>query len=197
MDINKDNKYIVVAYRLYTTIDGERQLIEETPEGRPFHFISGMGMTLPMLDDQLAPLAKGDTFDFIIGKEDAYGDYYEERIVELDKRIFMPDGRLDKKLIYEGAIVPLMNEDGMRFNARVMEIGDKQVTVDLNHPYAGLDLNFKGEVLESRPATNQEIARMAKILSGEGGCGGCGGCGSDGGDCGGCGDGGCGGCGNG
>jgi FKBP-type peptidyl-prolyl cis-trans isomerase SlyD len=60
----------------------------------------------------------------------------------------------------------------------------------LNHPHAGKDLNFKGEVVTSRPATTEEIQSLLHMLTGEGGCGGC--CG---GDCdGGCGDHGCGGC---
>ena len=184
-----NNNYIRLAYRLYAEIDGERQLIEETPEQQPFWYISGMGMTLPRFEEETAGLKRGDTFDFVIAKDDAYGDYAEERIADLDKRIFLRDGKFDTHLIYVDAIIPLMNEDGNRFNARVLQISDEKVTVDLNHPYAGLDLNFKGEILENRPATNQEIERMAKMLSGEG-CGGCGG-GCDEGGC----EGGCGGCG--
>lgn len=187
-----DNKYISVDYQLYTDTDGEKQLIEECPEGQPFWFITGMGITLPEFEKALADLKTGDEFDFVIPKDDAYGDYMEDRVVELEKNIFMPDGKLDEKLVYVGAIIPLMNEDGNRFNGRILEIGEKMVTVDLNHPYAGFDLNFKGTVVESRPATNEEMERMAKFLSGEG-CGGCGGGGCDScgsGDCGG----GCGGC---
>ena len=187
-----DNKYISVNYQLYADADGEKQMIEETPEGQPFWFITGMGITLPEFEKALFDLNKGDTFDFVISKDDAYGDYEDDRVVDLEKSIFMPDGKLDTKVVYEGAIIPLMNEDGNRFNGRILEIGEKEVTVDLNHPYAGLDLNFKGTVVESRLATNEEMERMAKFLSGEG-CGGCGGgvCGGcSGGDCGS----GCGGC---
>ena len=44
---------------------------------------------------------------------------------------------------------------------------------------AGRDLNFTGKVLESRPATNEELAEAARLLSGEGcGCG-CDHCGGD------------------
>ena len=182
-----NNNYIVLAYRLYAEIDGERQLIEETPEQQPFWYISGMGMTLPRFEEETAGLKRGDTFDFVIAKDDAYGDYAEERIADLDKRIFMRDGKFDTHLIYVDAIIPLMNEDGNRFNGRILEIGDKMVTVDLNHPYAGLDLHFVGKVVESREATKKEMERILKMLSGEG----CGGCGQDN-----CGDGcsGCGGC---
>ena len=54
--------------------------------------------------------------------------------------------------------------------------------MDMNHPLAGEDLTFVGEVTESRPATNEEIQEMIKMMTGEGGCscGSCGdGCGDD------------------
>ena len=46
--------------------------------------------------------------------------------------------------------------------------------MDLNHPLAGLDLLFKGEIVENREATNEEVQQMLNHISGEGGCGGCG-----------------------
>ena len=58
--------------------------------------------------------------------------------------------------------------------------------MDMNHPLAGCDLNFIGEVIESRPATNEELAEIARMMGG-GGCScGCDSCGDDCGD--GCGD---------
>ena len=189
---HQDNKYIAVAYQLYADIDGNRELIEETADGQPFIFISGMGITLPAFEDNLATLDKDGEFDFIIPQAEAYGEYVDERVVDLDKSIFMPDGKLDTKVIYVDATIPLVNEDGNRFMGRILEIGDNKVKVDLNHPLAGLDLHFVGRVVESRPARQDEIERMVKMMSGEG-CGGCGG-----GDCGDCGKesncGGCGGC---
>ena len=100
---------------------------------------------------------------------------------------FFIEGKLDTEHIYEGAVVPLMNADGERFNGTIAEIKEKVVVVDLNHPLAGKELTFEGSVVENRVATNQEIQ---DYLNSQGGCGGCGG--SCGGDCGGsCGEGGC------
>ena len=69
----------------------------------------------------------------------------------------------------------MQNEDGNRFTGRVLDVTEDTVKMDLNHPLAGLDLLFKGEIVENREATNEEIQQMLSHISGEGGCGGCGG----------------------
>lgn len=195
----ESNKFISVSYQLYDTTEGKSVLIEQTSDERPFIFISGMGVTLPAFEAQIVNLAKGEKFDFTLAPEQAYGAHYDERIIELEKTIFSVDGKFDAQHVQVGAIIPLQNEDGNRFNAVVLEIGDSKVKLDLNHPLAGKTLNFKGEITESREATADEVAGMAKLMSGEtGGCSHCNGhCGDGGCGEGGCGDdckGGCGGC---
>lgn len=184
-------KYIAVTYKLYTNEDGTKEMEEEAPAENPFRFISGFGTTIPGFEANIEKLNPGDTFDFVLTKDEAYGDYYEERVINLSKEIFSINGKFDSEHIYVDAIVPLQNEDGNRFMGHVLSISDDKVEIDLNHPLAGKELNFVGSVIESREATNQEIQNMINQLSG--GCGGCGGgCGSCGGDCGGgCKDGNC------
>ena len=181
-----ENKYITVAYRLYTMENGEKELFEEAKAEHPFQFISGLGTTLEDFETQVSDLAKGDKFEFTIVADRAYGAYDEQHVIELPKHIFEIDGKFDNEHIKEGNIVPLMTSDGQRVNASVVEIKPDVVVVDLNHPLAGADLIFEGEVIENRPATNEEIQELVKMMSGEGcGCG-CDSCGS------GCGDHGCG-----
>ncbi|MDE7379328.1 MAG: FKBP-type peptidyl-prolyl cis-trans isomerase [Paraprevotella sp.] len=190
------NKYITVAYELYTDFDGKRELVEKAPAEHPFQFISGLGTTLDAFEAQIIPLARGDKFDFTLSVDEAYGPYEQERVIELSKDTFKVNGHFDKERIYPGAVVPLMNADGARFNGTIAEVTETTVTVDLNHPLAGKALNFVGEVTENREATKDEIQGMLNMLSGEGGCScGCGGCGGDCDDecgCGGHDDGGCG-----
>lgn len=182
------SKFIRVAYEL-TAIEGEeREHIETATRENPFMFVSGLGVSLDAFEAQVVPLNTGDKFDFILNVEDAYGEYHADYIQEVPRSIFEIDGKLDSKYIYEGAVVPLQNAEGQRFNGLIQHIGEKTVFVDLNHPLAGKQLNFKGEVIESREATPQEISGMLKMITGEG-CGG--GCGSCGGGCGGCGGGDC------
>ena len=180
-----ENKYITVAYKLYTVEDGEKEFTEEAPAAHPFQFISGLGMTLEAFESQLNTLNPGDKFDFTLTPEEAYGDYNEEHVIDLPKEIFLIDGKFDNEHVVEGAVVPLMTNDGQRINGSAVEVKEDVVVMDMNHPLAGCSLNFVGEVITSREATSAEITEAIQMMSG--GCGGsCGGCG------GGCADGDCG-----
>lgn len=194
-----ENKYITVAYRLYVMQDGQKTLVEEAPAAHPFQFISGMGTTLERFEKEIAGLNKGDHFEFVIPCAEAYGEYMPEGVRTVSKEMFCIDGKFDEERIFQGAIIPLQDNEGHHFYATVGEVTADTVTVDLNHPHAGKDLTFEGEVVESREATNAEIQEAVMMMSGEGcgcGCGDCGsdcgdGCGSGCGDEGGCGCGGC------
>ena len=177
---NKHNMFVAVSYTLYT-VDGEKkEKIEEAPASKPFEFITGFGVTLDEFEKQIAQLDKGADFEFQLSKEQAYGDFEQERVLDLDRSIFQINGHFDHENIFEGAVVPLQNEDGNRFYGRVLEIGADKVKMDLNHPLAGKTLCFSGKVIDKREATNQEIQNLVNFLSGEHSCG-CG-CGCD--DCG-------------
>jgi FKBP-type peptidyl-prolyl cis-trans isomerase SlyD len=156
--------------------------MEKATVQEPLKFIYGVGMMLPKFEENLFGLQVGDTFDFTINNKDAYGEYDDDSVLDLERSIFEIDGKLDEEMIFEGNVVPLMDNEGNKVNAQVVTITDTHVTVDLNHPLAGENLHFKGSVLEVREATEKELASLS------GGCG----CGCDENGCGdGCGEGNC------
>ena len=140
---------------------------------------------LPKFENHLQGLVEGEPFNIKLDKTDAYGEVNNDAIVELPKHVFLVDGKFDNELIQIGNTVPMMSSNGQRLNGLVLEISEEIVKMDFNHPLAGEDLFFSGEVLSVRQASDEEVAQ---ILYGGGGCGcGSGGCGpSD------CGDGSCG-----
>ncbi len=186
------HKYVTVAYELYTDNEkGIHELVEKAPAEHPFQFITGMGVALDAFEAKINELKAGEAFDFVLKVDDAYGPYEEEHVLELDKQIFSVNGHFDKEMVYPGAVLPLVNSDGNRFQGLVLEVKDNTVVVDLNHPLAGKDLHFKGEVVVMRDATDDEIKGLINMMSGEGcgcGCEVCGGEG-EGGCCGGHGEG--------
>ena len=173
---NQLNKYIAVAYQLYTVENGKEELVEEAPADKPFVFISGFGIALEAFENGVKDLPKGEEFTLGIDCEEAYGTHEDERVLDLDKAIFSINGHFDHENIYKDAVVPLQNEDGNRFMGRVLEVSEDKVKMDLNHPLADKDLLFKGRMVENREATNEEIQNLMNHLNGEScGCGGCGG----------------------
>ena len=178
MATENKNKYIAVSYKLYIDgADGKPELVEETAEGDPFIFVSALGMTLDAFEAQITPLNVGDSFNFTLAPADAYGDYEASGKQSLPRNVFEMNGKLDSRYIFEGAVVPLSSADGARFNGTIVEIGEKTITVDLNHPLAGKSLNFVGTVLQSREATGEEVRDALNQITGCGG--GCGSCNSD------------------
>jgi FKBP-type peptidyl-prolyl cis-trans isomerase SlyD len=182
MKIGK-NKMVSLTYDLhYDDIDGE--MIEQATSEKPLSFIFGAGLMLPKFETQLEGLVAGNPFEISLKDVDAYGELDENAIVDLPKHIFFIDGEFDEEIVKVGNTVPMMSTSGQRMNGLVLEITDDTVQMDFNHPLAGENLFFKGNILEVREATDEEIASTLST-----GCGcGSGGCGS--GDCG-CDDEGC------
>ena len=189
---NMEHRFLAVHYQLHSVKDDERTLIEQTIREDPFEFISGFGEALDALEQHVLPLEKGTTFDFTLTPAEGFGEYNPESVRKLAREFFYVNGKFDAQYIYPGAVISLVDPEENYFSARVIKVEPDGVTVDANHPMAGKTLNFTGEMIENRPATDDEVSALIKrMTSGCGGCGGgCGsgcdsGCGSEGG-CGSC-----------
>ena len=192
------NTFVSATYDLYVGgNDGtQEELMEKATEQKPLSFIFGMGMMLEAFESNLVGLEAGATFDFVLPSDQAYGEYFDENIVELPRTVFEVDGAIDPEIIFENNTVPMMDQEGNRINGTILKIGDETISMDFNHPLAGEDLHFIGKVLEVREPSEAEVKAF---MGGEGcGCGSDCGCGDDDDSCGkegGCGSGSCG-CGN-
>ncbi len=169
MIIEKD-KVISVNYQLRLK-DANAEVYEETTE-KPFDFIFGTGMMLPKFEENLSGKKVGENFKFELQAADAYGVLSDDAIMDLPKDIFMQDGKLNTELIKVGATVPMQDKDGNRFNGTVLTIEDATIKMDFNHPLAGENLFFSGEILEVREASENE--KETKHIHQEG-CNSCGG----------------------
>lgn len=158
MEIAK-NRMVTLTYDL--RLDGQNgDMIEQATAEKPLQFIYGAGQMLPKFESQLAGLSKGEAFEISLSKYDAYGEVNEDAIVELPLNVFMVDGNVDNDLVKVGNTVPMMTGDGQRLNGIVLEVTDELVKMDFNHPLAGEDLHFMGEILEVRDASDEEIAAL-------------------------------------
>lgn len=175
------NKYVTLTYDLHVGEGEERELVEQATIKKPLEFVFGTHAMLETFENYLEGLEEGDRFNFSLTPEEAYGEYDEDKIIDLPKTIFAIDGKIDEEVLFEGNMIPMMDADGNRLMGSVMAIEDDVVTMDFNHPLAGETMFFEGEVVGVRDATPDEIAAFST------GCN----CGSDDCDCGseGCGSG--------
>lgn len=189
MEKIQPGKYVELGYDLYeVNPNGGQILVHQTDVKDPERIIYGVtpGVIRP-LEVAIENLTAGDEFDVTVKSDEAFGPYDPEQVAHLEKDIFLVDGKFDSEMIKKGALVPMMTAEGFRINGLVIDVTDKEVVMDFNHPLAGKDVRFKGKIIAVRDATPEEL----KPACGCGCSGGCsdGGCGDGEGDC-------CGGCGH-
>src|SRR5436305_14814361 len=109
---------LVVSLNYVLTVDGET--LAQTDADDPMEYLHGAEEILPGLEAALEGKQVGDKFSVTLQPEDAYGDYDEEDVEEID-RADIPN--VDELEI--GMVVEVEDEDGYAYMAEVTELGDK------------------------------------------------------------------------
>jgi FKBP-type peptidyl-prolyl cis-trans isomerase SlyD len=144
---------VSLTYDLYVDQNGAETLVESATQEQPLTFLYGAGQMLPKFEENLSDLSTGETYDFKLSAEDAYGNYDEEAVATLPMEMFQ-----EQEMPEIGSILPLQDNQGHRFQGQVVSIAEDGVVVDLNHPMAGQELHFKGNIINVRPATPEELS---------------------------------------
>lgn len=152
------NSVVTVHYSLRESgKDGD--LIEETYGEEPLVYLHGQGTMIPGFEKNLDGKKVGDTYDFTLTPEEAYGSIDQENIVEVPIQNFEDEeGQINRELLEIGAPINMSDEDGHQFQGFIAEVKEDSVIVDFNHPMAGLHLHFTGEIVAIREASAEEIS---------------------------------------
>lgn len=151
-------KVVSVTYILHSSKDGsERVMVEETGTENPMVFLFGSGQLIPAFESNLMGLTEGSPFSFSIEAEQAYGLLEDDALVRVPDDMFKVDGVLDLDVLRLGNMVPLLDREGNQLVARIAAIDEGTVLLDFNHPLAGHDLHFSGNVVGVREASPEEL----------------------------------------
>lgn len=142
------NKVATIAYTLK---DSDGTLIDQADKNSPFAFIQGIGNIIPGLETALEGKTAGDNINVTIEPANGYGERDDSMLQTMSKDMF------------EGVdeVTP-----GMQFHAQtaqgmsvvtVTQVEGDNVTIDGNHPLAGVTLNFDVDVIEVRDASEEEL----------------------------------------
>ncbi|WP_018472958.1 FKBP-type peptidyl-prolyl cis-trans isomerase [Echinicola pacifica] len=160
MEISQ-NKVVGLTYELKVSKEEEESApfsVEVRDNEDPFYFIYGNSGLPEKFETLLANKQQGDTFQFILEVDEAYGPADDELIVDIEKAQLTEERGFKPEMLQEGNFLPLVDEDGYPMQAKVLkDLGD-QLLLDFNHPLVSFKLHFDGEVLEVREATAEEIA---------------------------------------
>jgi len=137
-----------VAVIHYAVSDSEGTLIDSSYDHEPLSIIHGSGYLIPGLEDALEGHVVGDTFEVSVPPEKGYGERFDDYVQTVPKEMF---GDIDNLEV--GAQLRATTDDG----EQTVIVVDT-ITVDGNHPLAGIELQFDVEVLEVRDATEDELA---------------------------------------
>lgn len=162
MKISKDS--VVVMH--YAVSDSEGTLIDSSYDHKPMAIIQGSGYLIPGLEEALIDHQENDKFEVSVPCEQAYGQRHDDYVQSVPKELLQ--GVEDLAV---GSQLRATTDDGEQ-TVIVIDITDDEVTVDGNHPLAGIDLRFDVEILEVREATADELAHGHIHSDGEGCCGG-------------------------
>lgn len=134
----------------YTLTDDHGEVLDSSEGQEPLSYIHGAGNIIPGLERALEGRSTGDELRITVAPGDGYGER-DEDLVQAIPRDRFPDESI---------------EVGTRFHARgggesrmvtVVSVTEQQVTVDANHPLAGVRLTFDVTVREVREATADEL----------------------------------------
>ena len=144
-------------------VDGNA--LDSTENGSPLEFIQGAGYLVPGLEAELEGKEVGDKFDVTLAAKDAYGEFQEELVQQVPRDLFEGVDTIEVGMSFQAD-----TDQGPR-TVEVTEVTEDMVSIDANHPLAGMALQFVGEIVAIREATEEELAH-GHIHQGGGCCGG-------------------------
>ena len=161
MQISKNK----VATFDFTVTNESGQTLDSSKESGPFSYIHGIGYLVPGLESAMEGKSAGDRFLVTVLPEQGYGEWDESILHIIPRSVF--DEVEDLEV---GQHVQIEFENNTRI-AVVTKIEEDHVTLDGNHPLAGMTLNFDIDVVDVRDATKEELEHGCVGGPGDCGCG--------------------------
>ncbi len=139
METAAEGKYVQIYY---TGTFDNGDVFDTTAGKTPLEFQVGTGKMMPGLDNAVVGMKIDEEKDIVLQPDEAYGQYDESRKQAVPKTNFPED--LTPEI---GMPIAVQTANGQHIPARIVEIGDDDVTLDLNHPLAGKVLHFNLKII--------------------------------------------------
>ena len=140
----------LVSVEYTGTLDNGEEFDSSKGHG-PIQFVAGSHQVIKGFDDAVVGMKLDESKKFRVAKEEAYGDINPELLHKIPLEKLPEDIRKDVKT---GGFLVMQGPGGEQIPAKVTSISDEELTLDLNHPLAGKDLNFEIKVTKIEDGKN-------------------------------------------
>jgi FKBP-type peptidyl-prolyl cis-trans isomerase SlyD len=151
MSLLVGDKLIVSMH--YKLTDNDGNVIDSSEGAEPLVYLHGSGQIIPGLENALTGKTEGSSLQVEIEPAEGYGEVNPELLHTVKKEVFQGVDTIEPGMQFE-AQTP---EGGMQ-HIVVKNIDGDEVTIDANHPLAGVALNFDVEIVGVRAATEEELS---------------------------------------
>lgn len=136
----------------YTLKDDDGQVLDSSTGREPLSYLHGTGGIIPGLERELDGKQVGDELQVAIAPQHAYGQRNEALRQQVPREQFEGVENLSVGMQFR------VDSSAGPMAITVVDVTNDVVTVDGNHPLAGVTLNFDVTVRDVREATAEELA---------------------------------------
>ncbi|HEB56901.1 MAG TPA: peptidylprolyl isomerase [Gammaproteobacteria bacterium] len=140
-----------VATLNYILKDDQGNVIDSAEDGS-FAYLHGAANIIPGLEQALLGKSAGDEFSISIEPAQGYGERNDNMTQVVPRNMFESDEEIEIGMQFHAE-----GPDGNPLAVTVTQVTDDEITVDGNHPLAGVNLNFEIKVVEIREASKEEL----------------------------------------
>jgi len=135
----------------YTLKDNDDNIIDQSEDGS-FCYLHGASNIIPGLENALTGKSSGDELSVSVAPEEGYGPRDDARIQEVPRDAFPPEPEIEPGMQFNAE-----GPDGQAVMVTIAKVEDGTITVDGNHPLAGVTLNFDVTIADIRDASAEEL----------------------------------------
>ncbi len=143
-----ENTVVTIDYEL----TDESGNVLDRSKGGNFAYLHGAKNIIPGLENALSGKTTGDQISVAVSPEEGYGIRDESRLQAVHREMFPSDTDLEVGMQFHAE-----GPEGEVLLVTVASIEGDEVTVDGNHPLAGVNLNFQVSIVDVRDASEEEI----------------------------------------
>ena len=144
-----ENSVVSMHYKL---TDDTGKVIDSSEGREPLAYLHGAGNIVPGLEKALTGKSEGDSVQVRVAPAEGYGEVNPEGIKVIERAAFQGVESIEPGMTFEAK-----SPDGASQHIVIKKVEGDEVTIDLNHPLAGVALNFNIQVVSVRDATKEEI----------------------------------------